>query len=349
MAVTTARFDPRTYGAYMDGVRDDSLAFIITDLQAQAGPPGSVIDLAGVCSLQRPFTMTTPIECAPGARIKATATVTYQGVVTAWEAQGTVFSGAAPVLNGGYAVSGGIGGAASGDLSGNYPGPLTIVAGAVTTGKLADANVTTGKLAAGAATGATLGADVATLTGAQTLTNKTLDATSNARVRISAQTLAGAVANINVNGIPQGFRTLVLELVGRGDAAAISAGVGVKFNGSVDASYNAETTQTVGGGATGVDQTAGTTANIGTIPAASAPANAAGVIVLTIPAFTGTTFRKVGTATGGYTNADTTTGHVQSSAYIEWTGTAAITSLAVVCLGGGNFVAGTMLAVYGEP
>ncbi len=167
----------------------------------------------------------------------------------------------------------------------------------------------------------------------------------------------GAVAFIEEQS-PSGTGTLTFSNLGaythlelrwnaRGDEAAISSTLGMRFNGDTGANYDSERMQAFGSTATATEGLAATSANIGTVTAASgtgAGMSSSGVI--SILDYLGTVFQKNGIAIAAIHRATSTGNTGQQTLGFAWRNTAAISSITIL-LSGGNFVAGSKFSLYG--
>jgi hypothetical protein len=165
---------------------------------------------------------------------------------------------------------------------------------------------------------------------------------------IERKLLAVDSATIDFSAIPATYRSLRLEMQLRCDRAATFDFGNLIVNGDTGANYDLEQLSALdtalagagGGGAAGV--------SIGKIPGSTAPAGNAGMLIVEIPNYKSTTFRKqmlirafsaIGTA-----NAD------QGSYWLgaSWRNTAAINQLTLrLATGGAEYIAGCEGTLYG--
>lgn len=164
-------------------------------------------------------------------------------------------------------------------------------------------------------------------------------------VKLATQTPSG-VASVTFAAIPGGFSELVLEIVARGDNAATNSPITAQFNGDSGANYDRQNMVATGAAATEAETVGGTSVSLGTVSAATAPAGCAGYVVLRLPLYAGTTFRKSGMLQGCFKTADATSGFTSRFDAIHWRSTAAITQI-VVSISTGNFVAGSTFTLWG--
>jgi hypothetical protein len=139
-----------------------------------------------------------------------------------------------------------------------------------------------------------------------------------------------------------------LELVGtvRCSDTAESEFLEVKFNSDTGANYDQQYLSAVNTTVAGAGAVAQSAILIGLVTAASAGANKAGIVRLTIPYAFGTAFQKNVVSESGYADQSAaTTGTFRTVG--TWRNTAAVTSLTITDQGGGNLNAGSFFELYG--
>ena len=173
-----------------------------------------------------------------------------------------------------------------------------------------------------------------------------LSAGANASFLINEIVTSGSQATVSFSSISSAYRDLEIRVRARGTAAATNAFVLARFNGDTAANYDWEDLHAFGSTVSAVQAVADTSLFLSIIPAASAPANAAGVIDTVIADYRGTTFYKALTSrsavqigTGGSTQGAYLTGGL-------WRSASAINSITIL-LGAGNFVNGSVVSLYG--
>jgi len=175
--------------------------------------------------------------------------------------------------------------------------------------------------------------------------------TSNSNL-IQETILTATQATIPIPNIPQGYRDLRVEILARSDQATSFVNLGLQFNGDTGSNYayNSSYAASNAFGSAGGQGTAQAQAyfNMAT-PGSSAQAGYFGKSSLHIPDYSRTTTsNKVASAYGGVFLA-TSAGNVGVDIGVAfWASTAPITSITLL-LSAGNFIAGTVVRVYGEP
>lgn len=160
---------------------------------------------------------------------------------------------------------------------------------------------------------------------------------------ISQQIVAGSVAaSITFSSIPGTFEHLRVVLLGRGDTAAQGVLVQLRLNGDTGSNYTDQRDFGSAGSTGAAGSSAATSGTIGEIAAASATADRPGLVDISLPYYTRTTFDKVCQAM----SADTSTLLVTLNAFVHWDNTAAVTSLTLLPASG-NFIVGTIATLYG--
>jgi hypothetical protein len=167
-------------------------------------------------------------------------------------------------------------------------------------------------------------------------------------VKIAEQILGGTTASVTFSSIPAGYSALEMHIQARGDTASSVTNINLQFNADTAANYDTQSHygQTSSTGA--VETLAGTSITIPEIAAASAPANHAGTLRLSIPRHAATTwFKSVdGTSTSSFgTGAGALVTRKISG---RWRSTAAITSIKLQPAAG-SFVTGSSFTLYGLP
>lgn len=158
--------------------------------------------------------------------------------------------------------------------------------------------------------------------------------------------LTASAASINTGTFSQAYRDLQVEVVARGDTAAQSTTVGMRFNGDGGTNYTYiqhRANASSSGATTSTGQTSG--GALSHMPANTATANIFGSTTIRIANYTASVGFRTWTSSG----FDLITNVVQADNYHGyWANTSAITSITLTP-GAGNFVAGTTVRVYGLP
>lgn len=163
---------------------------------------------------------------------------------------------------------------------------------------------------------------------------------------ISDQTLSGTSADVQFLAIPQTYRDLEIVYQARGDTAAVSTFIDLKFNNDGSAAYQRERVSGASNVASAgpVTGAAGTVLVVSSVPAASATANHAGSGRILIPNYAATTFYKETLAETGYFDG---TDYNELASHGWWLSTAAITRIDVLPTAG-NFIAGSRFTLLGK-
>jgi len=168
-----------------------------------------------------------------------------------------------------------------------------------------------------------------------------------ALTQIGQSILSGTAATVTFNSIPGTFTDLILVVTGRTNVSATLSGIFVQFNGDTGANYQRGyilgNNLVVSGGA----QT-GATPTCGLLLGASATANYASALQMTIFNYKGAIFNKISNSTSAafVTAASNDTFTEINSCH--WLNTAAITSLVVGPNDGSSFIIGTTVTLYGR-
>jgi hypothetical protein len=166
-------------------------------------------------------------------------------------------------------------------------------------------------------------------------------------VRIADSVAASAVGSFDFLSIPATYKTLVLDVLLRGDTAAASVANALIINADNSASYDSQYLYGNISAAAAVEVFASTYGQHCIVPAASAPAGVAMAARYYFPHYSQTNFNKVviidamvkyGTASGQLLNYRTC---------VFWRNSAAINRVAVVPLAG-NWVANSRATLWGQ-
>lgn len=159
--------------------------------------------------------------------------------------------------------------------------------------------------------------------------------------------LTATQATLPFAGIPQtGFRNLRLRVKARSTLSATNATIGVQANGDSGSTYSYEVVADASGGLNRLSSASATSAVLGYVPAATAPAGAAGVLDIAIPSYTDALQKSI-QATGAFEQSTSAGDQFNQNAGGFWRSTSAITSLALT-LSGGSFDVGSYACLYGE-
>lgn len=161
---------------------------------------------------------------------------------------------------------------------------------------------------------------------------------------ISNTVLGADAASIDLTSIPATYDALRLVVVGRASPSSTVQELYLRFNGDSGTNYAFER---ITGSSTTANATGGTgaiAARCGYLPAANAPANAAGIAIVDIPRYAATAWHKVAVGTG-YTR-DAASGGAIYAFGSQWLSTAAINQITILAASG-NLLAGSSAALYG--
>ncbi len=147
---------------------------------------------------------------------------------------------------------------------------------------------------------------------------------------------------VTFSSIPAAYNHLRVILVGRGTQSATVSTVNLTLNNDGGANYNFNRTGTINGTTeTNTSSVAQTAMGIGDVVAASSAANYASAIDFLIPMYAATTFNKAVYATEYTPEVN------RVNMWIGiWASTAAVNRIDLT-LGSGNYVAGTLVQLYG--
>lgn len=176
--------------------------------------------------------------------------------------------------------------------------------------------------------------------------------TAGALTQISKQVLTSPQASITFSGIPQNFNNLLLTLDAASSSAVVLDNSAIQFNGDSGTNYNFQLIlMSAAGSSVFNTATVAGSANTGCVAlvGASAPAGKSSHTTISILNYAGTTFQKNATCTWGSNGADASSSANNNLGldYITWKNTAAITSIRLNIVSGGNFVTGSTAILYG--
>lgn len=158
----------------------------------------------------------------------------------------------------------------------------------------------------------------------------------------------GTVGTYTFSSLSGVFNNLVLEITARSDNASAGTNCFIRLNGDTGANYDTVTHRADNATASSAPSAGQTSMFVGEIPAATAIAGEAGNIIITIPLYAATTFRKDALIRSGRKTSDAVAGLRSDTIYGCWRNTAAITSVTVL-ITAGNFITGSRIRGYGTP
>jgi hypothetical protein len=164
---------------------------------------------------------------------------------------------------------------------------------------------------------------------------------------IATTTLGAASALISFVGLDQSYTDLIIVATGRGDAALGNVDVRMQINGDTGANYDFESGNVNNTALSAAASVAQTSATVGYFPAASAPANVANSVEISVPNYAGTTFQKDFRGNAALKTSTAVAGMWVINTSGAWRNTAAVNRIDLFP-SSGNFVAGTKVTVYGR-
>ena len=171
-------------------------------------------------------------------------------------------------------------------------------------------------------------------------------AASSAMELIYEELLASAQASFDITSIPDSYKHLALIFQARSDDGAGQDTTWCRINNDSGSNYYSETLTVYAETTSPVESLGGTQIFTGNVPAAAAPAGAAGSGRLHLPNYAGTTFQKIIEGLAVNRNGTVSTGVRQDHISGHWLNTAAINRLTLYP-GNGEFIAGSQVSLYG--
>ena len=153
-------------------------------------------------------------------------------------------------------------------------------------------------------------------------------------------TLTGSQSSIDFTSLPATFAHLMIRVLARGDTAATTVGMNVRFNGDTSTNYD-DGSQSIGS-----SQTSGF---VGNISGANAQANSFGSYSLWIPHYAQATSFKNLISLGFHATASGGGNIVNWSQGVIWKLAPVAINEVTLLPGSGNFVAGSRASIYGLP
>ncbi len=164
---------------------------------------------------------------------------------------------------------------------------------------------------------------------------------------VSGSVLATYDTNTRLGGnIPQTYRELRLVVDARGDTAATTTPINLRFNNDSGANYDYQFVQGNAAVAGALETFAATQIVFVGMPAATAPANVSGGMELLCPNYAGTTWHKWIHGHNNIKRGTATTDLFVRTYLGNWRSTAAITRLSLTPAAG-NFAIGSRFMLYG--
>lgn len=172
---------------------------------------------------------------------------------------------------------------------------------------------------------------------------------SGALVLITETVTSGSQSLVSFTSVPNTYRDLMVRVRGRGTTALLAVDLSLRFNNDSGSNYDSLWSDITTAGVSSFTSIAATNIFAGSISAASAPSNAADLVVMQIGDYRGTTFQKA--VLINHTDKQNTTtganGLKQRQISGWWRSTSAITQVDV-STGAGGFVDGTVVSLYGQ-
>lgn len=162
---------------------------------------------------------------------------------------------------------------------------------------------------------------------------------------VSRQALT-AVGTFSFTGIPQTGRDLLLIMQGRSNRGGVARdGVTIRLNADTGLNYEDQQLQALGAAVAAGPTTGVSFGYIGQVPAATAPAGAAGGWQITFPNYVGTTFHKTWITYGSSPQQDAAAGQDAQVFGGRWHNTGAISQIDLAAEIG-QLIAGSVASLY---
>jgi len=167
-------------------------------------------------------------------------------------------------------------------------------------------------------------------------------------VKIGQVVVGAQVATIDFTAIPAGFETLILDVMGRGSAAAVLVNLLCQVNGDLGANYDYQIIEGSAATAAGYNTQAGTAWRLGGFSSQGASVGKASVAHVVLPSYARTVFHKTMVSTPAAVSDQTSSGITLDFTAGVWRGSSAINRL-TLSLSAGNFLTGTVATLYATP
>jgi len=163
---------------------------------------------------------------------------------------------------------------------------------------------------------------------------------------IADSTLGGSAASIDFTSLPTSYAHLLLLAQLRGDTAANTTALNVRFNNDSGTNYRYGQISSTGATVSTTEQYGQTSINPGSLPANTASGSTPSAVMLFVPNYGSTTFHKTCVGLDMANVADA--GPNQFNMYLgagRWASTSAISRITLLPAAG-NFVTGSRVTIY---
>lgn len=164
---------------------------------------------------------------------------------------------------------------------------------------------------------------------------------------ISTTTLGVNTTTVTFSSITSSYAHLMLRVTGRNTGANVSDNFWVQFNSDTAGNYDYQLLQANSASATAANAVNQTSAPIGDLSGANAPAGHCGAFDSTVFNYTNTSFFKVVVSNGFVSQGTGLTKWFNERWTAHWRSTAAITRLDLFFPSGNQFASGSILTLYG--
>ncbi len=273
------------------------------------------------------------------------------GTLTATGGGGTVTTTGSPA-SGNLAKFSGTLSVTNGDLSGDVATSGTLVttigSSKVTLAKIANASANSVLVGSGASGSGAAYVEV-TLGSGLSMTGTTLSSTGAGALVLITESTPSSTGVVTFSSIPATYRDLRVVVRGASTVSATNTDVRITFNNDTSSIYDQQLLSTTGvsnNAASATPTAAAANISIGNISGATAASGNGGIVEATVYDYRGTTFHKAVWFNGATKTADATTGLFPRYGPGFWRSTTAINRVDVT-LASGNFVAGSVVSLYG--